>query len=310
MNVAVLGRVVVWLRPLLFFAATLAGAVTVVTLLVTSSPGTAFDALPSVPAEMKAELTARYGLDEAWPVQVGRRLSALAVGDFDVSLSYRSGGRVSALLWPAFNSTLLTVALALALAAVAAALAVAVSRGGARRAATLEVALAAASGVPAFVGAVLLQALLAGTLDLVPDLRHVLAAAVVLAVADGQLVGLYRALRTDVDEARATDHVVAARANGLAPRRAFARTLFAPVTETLVSRFTLMLGAALVVEIPFGLYGMGEVLYQAASRRDTHVVVGCLVFLAAAVCAANLLRDLARLVVDPRLRQGGAPQVE
>jgi peptide/nickel transport system permease protein len=310
MSAAALGRVAVWLRPVLFFVATLAGAVTLVTLLVAAAPGTAFDALPSVPAEMKAELTARYGLDDAWPIQVGRRLSALAVGDFDVSLSYRSGGRVSALVWPAFQSTLLTVSLALALAAVAAALAVLLARRGPRRAAALEVGLAAASGIPAFVGAVILQALLASTLDLVPNLRHVLAAALVLAIADGQLVDLYRTLRTDVDEARATDHVVAARANGLSPRRAFARTLFAPVTEALVSRFTLMLGAALVVEIPFGLYGMGEILYQAASRRDTHLVVGCLVFLAATVCTANLLRDLARLVVDPRLRQSGAPRLE
>jgi ABC-type dipeptide/oligopeptide/nickel transport system permease component len=65
-----------------------------------------------------------------------------------------------------------------------------------------------------------------------------------------------------------------------------------------------------VVEIPFGLYGIGEVLYQAASRRDTHLVVGCLVFLSALVCGAGLLRDFARLAVDPRLRRAGAPRLE
>lgn len=310
MNLALLRTGLVWMRPLLFFLATLAGAVTVVVVLVSTSPGTAFDALPSVPEALKQELTVRYGLDQAWYVQAARRLWALAHLEFDVSLSYRSGGRVAALLWPAFRSTLVTVSLALLLSFALAAGAVALSRRGPRRSGLVSVGLTVVSGVPAFVAAVVVQALLAAHLDLMPDFRHVVVAALVLAVADGNLLGLFQQLGAEWAEARSTDHVVAARANGLGARGELLRTLFAPVAQLVTTRFTLLLGAVLVVEIPFGLYGIGEVLYQAASRRDTHLVVGCLVFLSALVCGAGLLRDFARLAVDPRLRRAGAPRLE
>ncbi|MFP5291020.1 MAG: ABC transporter permease subunit [Actinomycetes bacterium] len=62
------------------------------------------------------------------------------------------------------------------------------------------------------------------------------------------------------------------------------------------------LSGAVVVESIFSRPGIGQVLVTAVSSQDLPVVVGVVVLTAAFYVVANLLVDLASVLVDPRLR--------
>ncbi|MGY5804313.1 ABC transporter permease subunit, partial [Rhizobium sp. LEGMi12c] len=56
----------------------------------------------------------------------------------------------------------------------------------------------------------------------------------------------------------------------------------------------------------FTLPGLGRLAYQALSQRDVIVLQDVVLFFAGLVIVVNFLVDLSYLVIDPRLRAGGA----
>jgi peptide/nickel transport system permease protein len=120
-----------------------------------------------------------------------------------------------------------------------------------------------------------------------------------------------RVLRTDiVDHMVGEDYVLTARAKGLSPRRVLYRHALPNASFGVLTLIGIDLGTLLsstvIVESIFGLPGIGQELVQAIGDRDTPVVQGILIVLALAVLAANLVTDLAYVVLDPRLRHGAA----
>jgi peptide/nickel transport system permease protein len=105
------------------------------------------------------------------------------------------------------------------------------------------------------------------------------------------------------------DYVVFARARGLSAARvllAYAlRNALIPVVTIagIILAYTIV--GAVVVEEVFSLAGIGDLLVQAARVKDIPMVQGVTLVVAVVILGANLLADLAYLVVDPRVRLGG-----
>jgi peptide/nickel transport system permease protein len=63
-----------------------------------------------------------------------------------------------------------------------------------------------------------------------------------------------------------------------------------------------LIGNTLVVEKIFAIQGVGALLIDSILSRDFPVVQGLALVIAALVIAVNLLTDVARSALDPRLR--------
>jgi peptide/nickel transport system permease protein len=105
------------------------------------------------------------------------------------------------------------------------------------------------------------------------------------------------------------DYIKLARAKGLSPRRVLfvhaLRNALVPVITVVAIDFAALLGGAVVTEIVFSWYGMGQYLYNGltgAESPDVYAVQGWLMVAATAVICFNILADLLYGLLDPRVR--------
>lgn len=105
------------------------------------------------------------------------------------------------------------------------------------------------------------------------------------------------------------DYIRLARAKGLSPRRVLfvhaLRNALIPVTTIVAIDFAAALGGAVVTEIVFSWYGMGQYLLNGltgAESPDVYAVQGWLIVAGAAVIVFNILADLLYSLLDPRVR--------
>jgi len=104
------------------------------------------------------------------------------------------------------------------------------------------------------------------------------------------------------------DFVILARAKGLSDNRVkyryVARNAILPQITSLALSIGYMLGGALVTEQVFNYPGLGKFTFTAIGSRDYSFIQGQLLLLTTAVLVANLLSDIANVILDPRLRKG------
>ena len=78
------------------------------------------------------------------------------------------------------------------------------------------------------------------------------------------------------------------------------------VTRSVVTQLGIDLGALLggviVVEIVFGLPGLGQLAVQSVTTQDLPVIIGTVVLASAFIVAANILVDICYAILDPRVR--------
>lgn len=246
----------------------------------------------------------------------------------DLGRSYRDGRPVSEMLREALTYTLpLTAggALLAGLGAVLLALRLAAQPAGSRLARWVRTGLTGLYTLPLFVVALALLLLLANpdALDLFPAyglgddgtpvasarwLAAYLAhsalplACLVLAALPELTLTLEAALRRELQ----TDYATAAYAKGLPRRQVLRRHALPNALLPLIATFSELLPAlvagAVVVEVVFALPGTGRLLAEAAAARDYPVVVGGVLWAAAARLLALLLADVLYRRADPRLR--------
>ena len=115
-----------------------------------------------------------------------------------------------------------------------------------------------------------------------------------------------RATRTVLLEALDRDHVRRARATGLPEHSVIARHVLPSAVPPLLTimgrRLPTLLGMLIVVEVVFGLPGVGRLAFEATQVRDYPVIQGVTFLIVLLVVSANLLIDIARAWVDPRIR--------
>jgi len=102
------------------------------------------------------------------------------------------------------------------------------------------------------------------------------------------------------------DFVTLAKAKGLSDRRIryryVARNAILPQITALALSIGFLLGGALVTEQVFNYPGLGKFTFTAIGARDYSFIQGQLLLLTFSVLVANLLSDIANVILDPRLR--------
>src|SRR5262249_49359222 len=113
-------------------------------------------------------------------------------------------------------------------------------------------------------------------------------------------------LRSDMIATLQEDYIAMARAKGLPTWHVLVRHALKPSSFTLLTVLGInigrLLGGALIVEIIFGLPGVGRLLIESIYARDLVVVA----FVAVPFVLINFVVDMLYGVLDPRIRHGRA----
>jgi len=278
---------------------------------------------PQISSETIDAVRERYGLDRPLPVRYARWIAAAARGDFGFSFAYNVPA--SSLLWVRARNTLIIAVPAMAIAWTIALLLgawTAHRKGGwiDRTAGGVTSALLGVPDVLLALGALALAAatgwfptggLQSGrvsdgsTVAAAIDLAwH--AALPVLVLVLASVPALLRHVRAGFVEVLDAPALRAARGHGIAPRRLLVRHALPLAANPFISlagfSVATLLSGSLLVEVVLSWPGLGPLLIDAIFARDVHVVIGAVVLSTALLACANLLADLALVVVDPRIR--------
>lgn len=115
-----------------------------------------------------------------------------------------------------------------------------------------------------------------------------------------------RLVRASLIDVMAEDYIRTARAKGLSTAavmlRHGLRNALIPVVTVQAMYFAALLGGALVTEIIFAWPGIGRLAVQAIQNRDFPLVQAVVLMAAVVFVLANLLVDLAYVMLNPRVR--------
>ena len=115
-----------------------------------------------------------------------------------------------------------------------------------------------------------------------------------------------RTTRSSMLETIRQDYVRTAAAKGV-PRKAVIlrhafRNALIPTITVLGIQMSQLLGGSVVVETLFAWPGVGRLMIDSISSRDTPMVLGCIVLLTILFSVLNLVIDLCYAVADPRIK--------
>lgn len=307
-----------FLRRLAMLAASLLVASFVIFAAVYLAPGSPLAALSggrSLPPSSICVLEARYHLDDPFPVQYWDWLRGALHGDLGISIVLRENVStlIASRIWTTvglvFYAAVLILLLGIGMGVVAG------LRPGLLDTSTV-VLTAVAAAIPAFVAAILLILAFAVQLRWFPafgngtgfldNVRHFTLPAVALAFSSLAVVA--RVTRAAVREEHGRDHVQTAISRGIPARqviwRHVLRNAAIPITTIAGVTVASLIALAAVVEVAFGLNGLGAYLVASAQDKDLAVVQGISLVLVTAFVVVNLIVDLLYAVLDPRVPSG------
>jgi peptide/nickel transport system permease protein len=155
---------------------------------------------------------------------------------------------------------------------------------------------------------VIVDSILAGNgALLLSGVSHMILPALVIAAYP---IGLFaRLTRAGLLETMGEEHVRMARAIGYTERaiiwRFALRPSLGPVLSALALVFGFALGNTFLVENLFNYQGLGSYAVDSIGALDAPAIAGTTILVALAYLVANLVVDLVRPVMDPRLREPG-----
>jgi peptide/nickel transport system permease protein len=294
-------------------AIVLLGASMLVFVLVRATGNPAVMLLPSDASnEDIARMTEQLGLDKPIPEQYAIFITRAIRGDFGTSIQLHRP--VLELLGDRFPNSMklgaLTLLFAVSIGIPLGTLA-AVKRGTAIDGAALGIAMAGQSS-PGFWLAIVLTAIFAGILKLLPAARADSWQSYILPVATlvttGHLLsGSIRFMRAGMLDVLSADYIRTARAKGLSEIAVLRRHAFKNAAIPLVTFLgfyaTLLLGgASLIVETVFGWPGMGPLLATAVLARDFPIVQAVTLIYVMGFVVVSILVDILYAYLDPNIR--------
>jgi peptide/nickel transport system permease protein len=132
----------------------------------------------------------------------------------------------------------------------------------------------------------------------------------VIALAVGQVAIYMRLLRSDMIQTLQENFITMARAKGVSNRRILFRHALRPSSLTLLTVAGLnlgtLIGGAIVVEVIFGMPGMGEKIYTAIVAREYVELQSYIFVIAFIFVLINFIVDFLYIVLDPRIRRARA----
>lgn len=128
----------------------------------------------------------------------------------------------------------------------------------------------------------------------------------VFVLVTGSIAGTMRVARNESAEFINSDFMKTAKAKGVSPFRAYlyhvTRPTMVPLSTTLVSQLlAVFIGSSLLVEIVFGIPGLGRTTFDAIISQDTNLVLGATLVFTFIAVFGNLLEDLVFTMLDPRI---------
>lgn len=312
------------IRRLLQTIVTIFVVISLIFLLIHLLPGdpalTILGGLSGSPTEEQVRMVReRLGLDQPIGHQYIQYLARLSHGD--LGTSFVTNRAVAGDILLRIPRTLQIVAPAVLLAAVIGIpLGIVASTHRARLAdAVASITSVVAFSLPAFVSGLLLVALFAIKLQLVPSggyvapsrdfvafLSRIVLPVVTLAVSPAGM--LVRMTRSSTLEQLGLDYVTTARAKGLKDRtvlyRHVLRNSLIPVVTSLGLQAGMMFAGSVIVENVFNWPGVNALLLQSVLDRDYPVIQGVILVVSIMFICINLLTDLTYGLIDPRIRYG------
>lgn len=270
----------------------------------------------ATPARL-AEIRSQLGLDRPVLEQFFRWLYGAVRGDFGRSLVIDRD--VSDLIWARLGAT---VSLVLAGMVIAALVGIPAGLIAGRRPGTLldrTVTFVATLGiaVPSFWLATILIGTLAVEHDLFPAIgytsffddpigwahRMVLPAVAIGAASAAEVA---RQTRSAVLEVVHLDYIRTSRSLGVSERRIMWRHVLKnasiPIVTVLGLQVGRLLASGVVIELMFGIPGLGSLAVNSVGTRDIPTIQGIVVVVAVFVLLANLAVDLSYAVLNPKVR--------
>ncbi len=148
------------------------------------------------------------------------------------------------------------------------------------------------------------------TIDDRSTILDVLRASVLPAVTLAIVMAVYavRMLRDGLIEILETDFVRMARLKGLHPRRVLLRhalpNAIIPTLNVTALNLAYLIGGVVVVERVFSFPGFGSLIVDSLKLLDVPLIQATILFAATIYIGANLLTDIASILLNPRLRKG------
>jgi len=313
-------------RRLLIVIPSLIGISLVLFTVLALAPGDPFEELatnPNVPAEVRAGLRAKFGLDDPVMVRYVRWAGAMVQGDWGFSFASRVD--VDTLILQRLPVTLLIIGSSLVLALL---VALPVGVYAATRPYSIfdqianTLAFVGFSLPPFFTGIlfILLFSIHLGWLPFVyradisatgwqwywEHFKQAIMPVAVLGLFQG--ASWTRYVRSAVLDVIRLDYVTTARAKGLAERvvvmKHVLRNALIPVVTLVALQMPAVFGGAIVTEQIFRVPGIGSLLISAILANDTPVIMAVTFVFACLVILFNLLADILYGWLDPRISYG------
>jgi peptide/nickel transport system permease protein len=311
------------LRRLLIAIPSLIGISIVLFTVLALAPGDPFEELatnPNVPAEVRANLRAQFGLDDPIAVRYLRWFSSMLQGDWGFSFASRVDvddlilGRLPVTLFIIGSSQILALLIALPVGVYAATRPYSLFDQIANTLAFIGFSL------PTFFTGILFILIFSISLDWLPfvyradisatgwrwwweHLRQALMPVAVLGLFQG--ASWTRYVRSAVLDVIRLDYVTTARSKGLAERvvivKHVVRNALIPVVTLVALQMPLIFGGAIVTEQIFRVPGIGSLLISAILANDTPVIMSVTFVFSILVILCNLLADILYGWLDPRI---------
>lgn len=290
---------------------TLLMLITIAFFLIRVAPGGPFDSEKPLPPEIRANLDAKYHLDEPLIQQYFRYLGQILVLDFGPSYQYKDW-TVNELIARGFPISLTIGALAMALAFVLGTLigiTAALRQNSWVDYGTMGFAMLGIS-IPNFVIAPALILLLAVYAGWLPaggwdwSVQRMVLPVITLALP--AIAYIARLTRGSMIEVLHSNYIRTARSKGLPKRIIIRRHALKPALLPVISYMGpatagLITGSVIVEQI-YSIPGIGSYFVQGALNRDYTLVMGVVIFYGVIIIVLNFIVDMLYAWLNPRIR--------
>ncbi|MDQ3386115.1 MAG: ABC transporter permease [Actinomycetota bacterium] len=278
-------------------------------------PGTPFND-EKLSDEAKAQLEAKYGLDDPLVVQYARYMANMAQGDFGNSFYYNNTpvfgillGRFPVSAFLGIQAMVVGVFVGMALGIVGA------LKHNTFWDSTATVVAVLGISIPSFVLGPLMQYWVGVKLGWLPiaffdSWQHSIMPSIALSVFVIAIIA--RFMRTEMLEVLAQDYITLAKAKGLSALgvvlRHAVRNSLIPVVTVIFPLVVGLVTGSLVIEQIFAIPGIGELFVTSIVVNDYFMIMGTTVFFAVLFVVALLIQDIAYGIIDPRIRVSGGKE--
>lgn len=264
-----------------------------------------------LPAQVKANYYAKYGLDKPVIVQYGMFLkSIVTTGSFGESLRYPGRdvtdtilkhSKISGIL--GMQALVIGTVIGIVLGIIAA-----LKRNKWPDYLVMFIAILGTT-IPSFIVAALLQYIFTVKFELLPTTGwggFKFTILPTLALCFGGVATYARYMRSSVLEVINQDYILTAQAKGVTPfnviRKHVLRNAILPAVTMLGPQIAGIFTGAFVIETMFSIPGLGFYYVSTINDRDYTMIIGTTIFYAALFVISTLVVDILYGVIDPRIR--------